>query len=52
MDKNPSIKCTVHQWKYDNSAVEYCTLNEILVGTHEQNPKVPECTDCKSFELK
>lgn len=51
MDKNPSIKCTVQQCKY-NSAAEYCTLNEILVGTHETNPKVPECTDCKSFELK
>ena len=31
----------------------YCTLNQIKIGkTHEQNPKVVECTDCESFELK
>ncbi len=52
MDKNPSIKCTVEQCKYNNQNDSYCTLNEIIVGTHESSPKMVECTDCQSFELK
>jgi len=52
MPKNDSIKCTVQQCKYNDTSEAYCTLNQILVGTHEQSPKVPECTDCNSFELK
>lgn len=52
MDKNNSIKCTVEQCKYNNNSEKYCTLTQILVGTHETSPKVPECTDCNSFELK
>lgn len=52
MNKNPSIKCSVQQCKYHNCQENYCTLNEIKVGTHEANPTVAECTDCQSFELK
>ena len=52
MDKNPSIKCTVEQCKYNNTNEKYCTLSMIKVGTHEKNPTVPECTDCDSFELR
>ncbi len=52
MDKNSSIKCSVQQCKYHANSVDYCTLNAIQVGTHEENPSVPECTDCLSFELK
>lgn len=52
MDKNPSIKCTVEQCKYNNCQDSYCTLNEIRVGTHETAPKKAECTDCQSFMLK
>lgn len=51
MEKNTSIGCTVQQCKYHNKSEDYCTLDKIMVGTHEMNPKVPECTDCKSFEL-
>lgn len=51
MDKNPSIKCSVEQCKYNNQH-DYCTLKEIKVGTHEANPKMVECTDCQSFVLK
>ena len=29
----------------------YCSLERILVGTHEQHPTMDQCTDCKSFEL-
>ena len=52
MDKNPSIKCTVQQCKYNNNQEKYCTLEMIQVGTHEQNPTQVQCTDCDSFELK
>lgn len=51
MPANKSIKCSVEQCKY-NDMKNYCTLNEIKVGTHEKNPSVPECTDCESFVLK
>ena len=52
MDKNPSIKCSVSACKYHNDSQNYCTLDEINVGTHETNPKQVECTDCESFKLK
>lgn len=50
--KNESIKCSVQQCKYHDKAVDYCTLNQIEVGTHEANPKMKQCTDCNSFELE
>ncbi len=52
MQKNESIKCSVHQCKYHNHSENYCTLSSINVGTHETNPTVVECTDCQSFMLK
>ncbi|ATD55632.1 DUF1540 domain-containing protein [Clostridium chauvoei] len=52
MQKNPSIKCTINQCKHHACSENYCTLNVIEVGTHEANPKMPECTDCNSFVLK
>lgn len=52
MEKNSSIKCSVQQCKFHNQSENYCTLNEIQVGTHEKNPTVVECTDCQSFILK
>ena len=52
MDKNSSIKCSVTQCKFNNTGEKYCTLNEIMVGTHEPNPSMPQCTDCESFQVK
>jgi len=52
MEKNNSIGCTVQQCKHHDKSSDYCTLNQIMVGTHEANPTVPECTDCNSFELE
>ena len=52
MNKNESIKCSVQQCKHHANSADYCTLNAIQVGTHEANPTVPECTDCKSFVFK
>lgn len=51
MNQNNSIKCSVQQCKYNNKK-EYCSLDQIMVSTHESNPKECECTDCKSFELE
>lgn len=52
MPVNESIKCTVHSCKYHAEQKNYCTLDEIKVGTHESNPTEKACTDCNSFELK
>ena len=30
----------------------YCALDRILVGTHEANPTMDQCTDCMSFRKK
>lgn len=52
MSVNESIKCSVNSCKYNDESKQYCTLNEIQVGTHECNPTMVECTDCESFEKK
>lgn len=49
---NKSIKCSVQQCKYHNNHEDYCSLDCIKVGTHEENPTVNQCTDCESFEVK
>lgn len=47
--KNESIKCSVSQCKHNMVTEDYCCLDCISVGTHEDDPEVPECTDCNSF---
>ena len=49
---NKSIGCTVTQCMYHNGKENYCTLDHIMVGTHEANPTMSECTDCNSFKCK
>ena len=49
---NKSIECTVQQCAHHCSDANYCSLDRILVGTHEANPTVDQCTDCKSFRKK
>lgn len=49
---NKSIKCTVTQCKNHCKDEDYCSLSNIVVGTHESNPTMIECTDCTSFQLK
>ncbi len=48
-DANRSIRCMVTQCKNHNGQEDYCSLNQIQVGTHESNPSVKLCTDCMSF---
>lgn len=47
---NPSIKCTVQQCSYHCTSKDYCTLDTVTIGTHEPNPTMEQCTDCKSFQ--
>ena len=49
---NKCIECTVQQCAYHCSDANYCSLDRILVGTHEANPTADQCTDCKSFRKK
>lgn len=49
---NRSIQCTVTQCKHHCDAENYCSLEQIQVGTHETDPSVKECTDCMSFAKK
>ena len=49
---NKCIACTVQQCAYHCQNENYCSLDSILVGTHETNPTDNQCTDCKSFRKK
>ena len=49
---NKSIECTVSQCAHHCSDANYCSLERILVGTHESNPTVDQWTDCMSFRKK
>ena len=49
---NKSVECTVQQCANHCETENYCSLDRILVGTHEANPTVDQCTDCKSFRKK
>lgn len=49
---NKCIACTVQQCAHHCGSEDYCSLEKILVGTHEANPSMDKCTDCKSFRQK
>ena len=49
---NKCIECTVKSCAYHCENENYCSLDRILVGTHEANPTQDQCTDCKSFRKK
>lgn len=48
---NHSIKCTVSQCKNHCTGENYCALDCVNIGTHEPNPTMDQCVDCKSFKL-
>lgn len=50
--ENKAIACTVNNCTYHAQETNFCTLDKILVGTHESNPTKVECTDCESFKVK
>ena len=49
---NKCIECTVQSCAYHCDTENYCSLDRILVGTHEANPTQDQCTDCKSFRKR
>ena len=49
---NKSIECTVQQCAHHCQDANFCSLDRILVGTHEAAPTQDQCTDCKSFRKK
>ena len=49
---NKCIECTVQSCAYHCDSENYCSLDRILVGTHETNPAMDQCTDCKSFRKR
>ena len=49
---NKCVECTVTECANHCQSENYCSLDKILVGTHESNPTVDQCTDCKSFRRK
>ena len=49
---NKCIECTVMQCAYHCDAENFCSLDRIMVGTHEANPTAEQCTDCLSFKKK
>ena len=51
-NSNPCIACTVQQCVHHCGADDHCSLDRIIVGTHEYNPTEDQCTDCKSFRKK
>lgn len=51
-NENKCIECTVSQCANHAQSANYCSLDKILVGTHETNPTVDQCTDCMSFRRK
>ncbi len=49
---NSSIHCTVAQCAHHGGKENYCTLDQVNIGTHETNPTMVECVDCNSFRRK
>ncbi len=49
---NHSIKCTVQQCRHHCNTENYCSLDCVSIGTHESDPSMDQCTDCKSFAKK
>lgn len=49
---NKAIECTVQQCAHHCASQDFCSLEQIKVGTHELNPTMDQCTDCQSFRLK
>ena len=49
---NKSIKCDVTNCAHHCGPEDYCSLSCVHIGTHEANPTLDQCTDCKSFKKR
>ena len=52
MNANKCIECTVKQCATPAQNSNYCSLDRIMVGTHECSPAQDQCTDCLAFRKK
>ena len=49
---NKCIECTVTQCANHCSTSNYCALDSITVGTHENNPPSDQCTESHTFRKR
>ena len=49
---NHSIECSVTQCDHHCGTENYCSLDQVRISTHENDPKVCQCVDCMSFRKK
>ena len=48
---NHCISCSVRNCAHHVQSENYCSLEKVVIGTHEKNPTVVQCVDCESFVL-
>lgn len=51
-EPNDAIKCTVNNCKFHCNNENFCSLEEIRIGSCQCNPCENEATNCQSFEYK
>lgn len=49
---NRSIKCNVPSCENHCGESNFCSLDCVCIGTHENDPAMIPCTDCQSFVNK
>ncbi|MEA4911870.1 MAG: DUF1540 domain-containing protein [Oscillospiraceae bacterium] len=47
---NHCVKCSVKSCRNHCDRENFCTLDCVCIGTHENDPAMNQCTDCLSFE--
>ncbi len=50
--KNACIKCNVSSCRNLCDSENYCSLDTITIGTHENHARMNQCTDCLSYSNK
>jgi len=48
---NHCIACSVTNCAHHAGMENFCSLDRVVIGTHEKNPTVVQCVDCESFVL-
>ena len=48
--KNRSIQCNVTSCQNHCGRESFCSLDKVVIGTHETDPAMNQCTDCQSFK--
>ena len=50
--ENRCIEFLVKQCAHHCQTTNFCSLDRIVVGSHEPDPTMVQCTDCMSFAKK